>query len=104
MKSLATVDLDAAPGLVEQLRQAGITCETRSVTEESGGVATELVVEDSVYDAACDVVDAWSEDQSSKARMICPKCRASSLERVPHDSVEVHFKCRDCGCEVLAQA
>jgi len=103
MKSLATVDLDAARGLAAQLKRAGIACETRSVTEESGGLATELVVEESRYDAACNIVDAWLEDQSIKARLICPKCHLPGLERMPHDSVEVLFKCKDCGWEVLAQ-
>ena len=104
MKPFATLDAEAAAGLMERLGVAGIACESRLVTEESGIAATEVLVEESSYDAACDVVDALLDDQARKARMVCPKCRSVHLERVPHDSVEALFKCEDCGCEILAQA
>ncbi len=104
MKLLATLDPDAATGLAERLKQSGIASEKHSVTEESGVGATELVVEESCYNAACDVADAWLDDEARKTRMICPKCRSPHLESVPHDSVEVLFKCQQCGCEILAQA
>lgn len=103
MKTLATLDAKVAAGLMERLTTAGIACESRVVTEESGIAATEVLVADSGYDAACDVVDVWQDDQAREARVVCPKCRSPHLERVPHDSVEVLFKCMDCGCEILAQ-
>ena len=103
MKTLATLDAEVAAGQMERLASVGIACESRVVTEESGIGATEVLVTDSGYDAACDVVDAWQDDQAREARMVCPKCRSPHLERVPHDSVEVLFRCKDCGCEVLAQ-
>ena len=104
MKSLAILDPDVATGIVAQLKNVGIACETRSVTEESGVAATEVVVEDSRYDAACNIVEAWMDDEYRKVGMICPKCRSPRLKLVPHDSVQALFRCTDCGCEVLAQA
>ena len=104
MKLLAKLGPNEANEVAARLKAAGIACESRSVTEESGVVATELLVEEAVYEAACDVIDLWLDDQSRGARMICPKCKSTHLERVPHDRVEVLFKCADCGCEILAQA
>ena len=104
MQSLAILDPDAAVGLVGQLQKAGIACETRAVTEESGVMACELLVEEPHYDAACDVVDEWFDDEARRSRMICPKCKSPHLEIVPHDSVEVLYRCMDCGCDILAKA
>ena len=103
MKPLARVDAEAADGLMERLASAGIACESRGVTEESGVAATEVLVEEWCYDTACDVVDSWLDDQAREARMVCPKCRSPHLERVSHDSVEVLFRCKDCGCGILGQ-
>ena len=103
MKSLATLDPDSAVGLVEHLRNAGIACQSQVAIEESGIPVAELLVEDTQYDTACDLVDKWLDDVAREARMICPTCRSPHLERVPHDSVEVLFKCKDCGSEILAQ-
>jgi hypothetical protein len=104
MKSLATLDPNEASEVAAKLKAAGITSESLLITEESGLRATELLVEETVYEAACDVVDIWLAEQERKARMMCPKCRSSHLERVPHESVEVLFRCKNCGCEVVAQA
>src|ERR1700704_4579238 len=101
MKPLATLDTEAAAGLMDRLAGADIACESRAVTEESGIAATEGLVEEACYDTACDLVDAWLDDQARKARMVCPKCRSANLQKVPHDSVEVLFRCKDCGCEIL---
>ena len=108
MKLLATLfDSDAATGLMERLKNAGIACETQAITEEGGLAATEVLVEESHYEAACDLSYAWfdaeQEAEARQAHRVCPKCRSVHLERVPHDSVEVLFKCQDCGCEILAQ-
>ena len=103
VKSLAIVGHHVVSELVSKLSDAGIACESRSVTEEGGGTARELLVEDLHYDAACDVVEAWCEDQARKDRLICPKCQARKLERVPHDTFRVVYKCMDCGCEVIVE-
>lgn len=103
MRSLAVLDPVAAAALAEQLGHAGIASESRPTTEECGIVATELFVDESIYERACDVVDAWWDDEARKHRRVCPKCQSPHLEYVPHDSVAALFKCKDCGCEILAQ-
>ena len=60
MKLLATLysDYDGIAKLLEGLRRADIGCETRTVTEESGLAAVQILVDEAHYDAACEVVDA----------------------------------------------
>jgi len=79
MKPIATLDTEAAAVLMERLAGADIACESRAVTEESGIAATEVLVGEACYDTACDVVDAWLDDQAREARMVCPKCRSAHL-------------------------
>ena len=104
MKSLATLEPQQAGQVAAKLNTAGIACESLPVTEESGVAATELLVEETAHDAACAIVEMWLDDQARKTHMVCPKCQSSHLEPVPHDSVEVLFRCKDCGEEILAQA
>jgi hypothetical protein len=103
MKSLAILDPNDASEVAGRLNAAGVACKSLPVTEESGVAATELLVEETAYEAACDIVDIWLDDWARKAHMVCPKCRSPHLERVPHDSVEVLYRCNDCGREILAQ-
>ena len=108
MKSVATLfDPDAATNLLERLKNAGVACETQAIIEEGGLGSTEVLVQESDYEAACDMLDEWlaewQENEVRKTHMVCPKCRSVHLARVPHASVEVLFKCKECGCEILAQ-
>ena len=61
MKLLATLYTDyvGIAKLLEGLKHANIGCETRTVTEESGLAAVEILVDELHYDAACEVVEAW---------------------------------------------
>jgi Zn finger protein HypA/HybF involved in hydrogenase expression len=108
MKLVATLDPDIARMLVEHLKKAGIYCESHVVTEESGVVATQLSVEESLYDVACDAAEAWlgnlSDELARQSNSVCPKCRSPHLERIEHDSLEVAFRCKDCGCNIVALA
>ena len=104
MESLATLAHEEAATLTEKLRHAGIPFETREIIEEGGVAATELFVEETVYRAACDIVDGWLDEGASTTGMICPKCHSPHLEPLPHESVEVSFRCRDCGLTFVAQA
>lgn len=60
MKLLATLYTDyvGIAKLLEGLKHANIGCETRTVTEESGLAAVEILVDELHYDAACKVVEA----------------------------------------------
>jgi predicted RNA-binding Zn-ribbon protein involved in translation (DUF1610 family) len=102
VKLLATLysDYDGIAKLIERLRRAGIDCETRTVTEESGLAAVQILVEDEYYDAACATVEAWSDD-ARRTHHTCPKCGSPHVDREPHDRVEFYFKCKDCGCEIF---
>ena len=103
MKLLATLysDDDGIAKLLEGLRRADIGCETRTMTEESGLAAVQILVEEPHYDAACEVVEAWSDDATRREHHTCPKCGSPHVKREPHDRVEFYFKCMDCGCEIL---
>jgi predicted RNA-binding Zn-ribbon protein involved in translation (DUF1610 family) len=103
MKLLATLysDYDGIAKLIEGLRHGGISCETRAITEESGLAAVQILVEDEYYDAACAVVETWTDDQTRQTHGTCPKCGSPHVNREPHDRVEFYFKCQDCGCEIF---
>jgi len=101
MKTLATLGGEAVAAMTERLAMEGVASQTRAVTDEGGIVMTEILVEESQYESACDVVDAWLDDEARKAHRVCPKCKSPHLERIPHESVEVLYKCKECGCEIL---
>jgi len=75
MKLLATLYSDYAgiAKLLEGLRRADISCETRAVTEENGLAAVEILVDEPHYDAACEVVEASLDDAAHKEHHTGPK-------------------------------
>lgn len=103
MKSLAVIDSELATRLMGQLGEAGIACETRPAIEESGMAATELLVQEPLYDAACVIVNAWWDQELRDEGRVCPKCLSPQMEKLAHERVELALKCRDCGHEILIQ-
>ena len=57
MKNVATVsDQGDADRLMELLKKTGIPSQTATTTEETGLEAIDILVEDDLYDQACDLV------------------------------------------------
>ena len=92
--------------LTEFLQKEGITCQTRLSSAESGLDVSDLLVDDALYDRACELVENWFEmrgaEQTRKSTPHCPKCGAQSWEQVD----DAHyakvglavFCCTECGC------
>lgn len=105
MKTVATLQAEEAPDLSARLKREGIPTEAREVAQESEIQMTELLVEDSLFERACDVSDAWQTERLTEAEKrcawSCPKCKSRRLECIPNDKVEYTFRCKDCGHEFI---
>src|SRR5262249_23434500 len=105
MQVLATLPASAAEELAEFLKGKQIPSQSRAATEESGLEVLELLVEDDVYDAACDAAEQWDEARAKEVRksykIACPKCRSLNWEQVQdpdYQKVDLTvFRCKDCG-------
>ena len=106
MKTVAILNHEAASDLAEYLRQAGVTSEARPVLEESGLESTEVLVEDELFDRACEISERWQEAVTSEAQkrvsQTCPKCGTPhAMERVQDNDFDemglVVFRCKQCG-------
>ena len=104
MRSVASLQIDAAHVLLERLRREGIVADLRTTTEESGLEISEIIVEDDQYERACDLAEAWqaelTEQAEKRSGRRCPKCGSSHLRYVPHDTIGDMWKCSGCGCEI----
>jgi DNA-directed RNA polymerase subunit RPC12/RpoP len=105
MQSVASLEIDAARLLLEQLRTEGIVADLRTTTDESGLEISQVMVEDEQYERACDVAEAWqaalTEQTEKSSGRRCPKCGSWHLQYVPRDdSVVDVWQCRDCGSEI----
>ncbi len=105
MQSVASLEIDAARGLLERLRCERISADLRTKTEESGLEIGEVIVEDDLYEQACDVAEAWqtelTEQVEKKSGRRCPKCGSWHLKYVPQETIGDIWKCGDCGCEIV---
>lgn len=105
MRSVASLEIDAARALVDRLRQEGISADFRTRTEESGLEVSEIMVEDNQYERACNVAEAWQTQQTEQAEKssgrCCPKCGSWHLRYVPQEAVGHIWQCSDCGCEIV---
>jgi hypothetical protein len=70
---------------------------------DPGTDVTDIVVESSNYERACDVAEAWAAELDAESRKRskrrCPKCRSTRVDYVPHEKLDYVFRCNDCGCE-----
>jgi Zn finger protein HypA/HybF involved in hydrogenase expression len=102
MKSIASLEVDFAVGLLEQLKKETIPFEIRPVTQESGLEFSDIMVADDHYERACDVAEAWEAERLAEAERRsnrhCPTCGSSHLEYAGADSFGISIlKCKDCG-------
>jgi Zn finger protein HypA/HybF involved in hydrogenase expression len=102
MKSIASLEIDFAAGLLERLKSESIPAETRNVTQGSGLEYSDILVADEYYDRACDVAEAWEAERFAEAERRsyrrCPTCGSSHLEYTGADSFSISvWKCKNCG-------
>jgi hypothetical protein len=105
VKTIATLQAEEAPDLSARLKTEGIPTEAREVAQAGEIQMTELLVEDGLFDRACDVSDAWQTERLTEAgkrcAWSCPKCKSRQLECVPDAKIEYLFRCKDCGHEFI---
>ena len=102
MKSIASLEVDFAAGLLERLKKEAIPFEIRPVMQESGLEYSDVMVADDYYDRACDVAEAWEAERFAEAEKRsnrhCPACGSSHLEYTGADSFGISvWKCKNCG-------
>jgi hypothetical protein len=102
MKSIASLEVDIAAELLERLKTEAIPFQVQTATQEGGLDYSEVMVEDSYYDRACDVAEAWEASRLAEAerrsRKHCPRCGSSHLEYSGAESFSRNvWKCKDCG-------
>ena len=102
MKTIALLEVAVADELVERLKNEAIPFEIQTATQESGLDYTDIMVEDGVFDRACDVAEAWEADRIAKSERHsnrrCPSCGSSHLDNMGAARLGgVVWKCRDCG-------
>jgi Zn finger protein HypA/HybF involved in hydrogenase expression len=105
MQSIASLAIEQARELFEQLQKNAIPAELRTATQENGLETGDILVEDAHYDRACDIAEAWDAERQEAAERRsnrrCPKCGSLHLEYVPHDKLDYVYRCKDCGSEVV---
>jgi hypothetical protein len=105
MKTIAKLQVEEAANLSERLKSIAIPVEVRPIAQEGGLDMSEVLVEDSCYDRACDVADSWQTERLAEAETrcawSCPKCKSRKLVCMPNDKIEYMFRCKDCGSEFI---
>src|SRR5262245_59279262 len=76
VQSVASLEIDEARDLLKRLRKEGIAADLRLTTHESGLEIGDVVVEDSMYERACEVAEDWEADlaEANRNPRRCPKC------------------------------
>ena len=102
MKSIASLEIDMAAGLLERLKRESIPAESRIVIQEGSLEYGDILVADDHYDRACDVAEAWESERIAEAERRsnrhCPTCGSIHLEYTGADSFGINvWKCKDCG-------
>jgi hypothetical protein len=105
MKSIASLEAKAAGELSERLKTETIPIEVRTFNRDSGLDFSEILVEDSDYERACDVAEAWQAERDAEAekrpKRHCLKCGSGHLDYVWLDNLTPSAKCKNCGHEFL---
>jgi DNA-directed RNA polymerase subunit M/transcription elongation factor TFIIS len=101
MRSIASLEADVAGSLLELLKTEAIPVEVRTTTQEGGLDISEIMVEDSVYERACDVAERWEAERVDEAEKRsgrhCPKCGSQHLTYVPLENRVASYRCKECG-------
>lgn len=112
MQTLATLSPETAQILAAFLEKAAIPSETRTIQEETGLEAAEILVAEEDFDRACEAADQWQgelmEAAKERTQRRCPKCHSPNLEHmedVDYDKsitkISAVYHCQDCG-QVIA--
>jgi hypothetical protein len=72
MKSIASLEFDIAAELLKRLKKEAIPFEVQTVTQEGGLDYSNIVVEDSYYERACDVAEAWEAERIAEREVLHP--------------------------------
>jgi Zn finger protein HypA/HybF involved in hydrogenase expression len=103
MKSIASLEVDFAVGLLERLKKESIPFEIHPVTQDSGLKYSDIMVADDYYERACDAAEAWEAERLAeaerRANRFCPRCGSAHLQYVVADTFGIGsiWKCKDCG-------
>jgi len=102
MKLIASLEVDIAADLLERLKVAAIPFQIKTASQEGGLDYSEITVEDSYYDRACDIAEAWEverhDEAEKRSNRHCPTCGSPRLEYTGADSFSISvWKCKDCG-------
>jgi DNA-directed RNA polymerase subunit RPC12/RpoP len=106
MKSIATLVSEEAVELLEFLNKEHVPGEIQTHIEKSGLEISEILIEDSNYDAACNAAERWqaglvAQEAEKKSKMRCPKCGSRHLVPVEDDKFMLMFQCKDCGYQIV---
>jgi hypothetical protein len=107
MKTIATLDPENAKLLAAFLAKHGFGYETRDSTDENGLDTAELLVQDDIYESACEATERWEAEMTaaneSKSRRRCPTCHSPHLEFVKDfdydksiTGITEAYRCKDC--------
>ena len=108
MKIAASLPPEDIAPLAQLLEKERIPCETRLANAESGLEITDLMVDDSDYERACETIENWlaarADEERRKSTRPCPKCKSQDWETVE----DAHYqkaglaviRCKACGCLV----
>lgn len=108
MKTIATLDSENARLLCAFLAKQGIASDICGNTDENGLEATEVLVQDDIYESACEAAEKWYAERTAeherKTSRRCPTCRSPRVEYVQDFDYEktltrinAVYRCEDCG-------
>lgn len=100
-RTIASLEAGQTGEIMERLKQLNIPGEIRPMTEESGLEMCEIVVEDSYYDRACDVIEAWDAEKLTTQRKLsgicCRDCGSQNYTSTWVEKIGYIHNCKNCG-------
>ena len=101
LKTIASLEVDLAAGLLARIRQAGIPADLKISNQEGGLDFGDIQVEECNYDRACDVAEAWEAERQAEIERLtnrfCPRCGSRHVKYVATETFGDSWKCEDCG-------
>src|SRR5450759_376349 len=86
MMTIATLDSENTRLLSAFLAKQGIACDIRGNTAENGLEANEILVQDDIYQSACEAAEKWEAERTTeyerKTSRRCPTCHSPHVEYV----------------------
>lgn len=100
-KIIASLEIGQTGEILDRLKKAGIPVQMQTVTEESGLETSEISVEESYYERACGVVEAWDDERTARekkrSRVYCGKCGSRDYDETGDEETGHIYKCKNCG-------